>query len=632
MSRWQVFKQALFGKPIATKHAHSERLPKRYGLPVMASDALSSVAYATEEVMLILVLAGTAPLMFGANPAYYWLLGICMALVVLMGIVVFSYYQTIHAYPEGGGSYSVSRSNLGPFAGKVAGAALLIDYVLTVAVSVSAGTAALVSAFSGLQPYMVPIAVLAVLVLMYANLRGARESGIVFAVPTYTFILSLAAMIIWGVTREAFGMHEYKLVTELPEKLAILNEFHEKAPSWINALPFLFLLKAFAASCAALTGVEAISNGVQAFQKPEAKNASMTLVIMAGLLAFLFMGVSWCAQHYAVMPMESSQPGYQTVLAQLAGEIFGKGSFGFYLVQFATVAVLFLAANTAYVGFPRLCSLIAEDSLLPRFLMGLGDRLVYNNGILLLSGVAMVLIVAFNADTHGLVPLYAVGVFTAFTMSQAGMLKYWLKRGKPDWRFALNFVGMTMTGIVTIILSITKFQDGAWVTVFAVGGIMIIFWGIQRHYDRVRKDLVIVGDQTVPVRKTVALLLVPRMHRGILESIGYAKSLTKDVRALHVTIDPKSVPAFKEEWNKFGSDLPMVVLESPYRSLIEPILDYIDATLESDPDLMVTVIVPQGVAPRWWHTLLHNNAALWLKRALGTRERVVVTNVRYFMK
>ncbi len=632
MSRWQVFKQALFGKPIATKHAHSERLPKRYGLPVMASDALSSVAYATEEVMLILVLAGTVPLMFGANPAYYWLLGICMALVVLMGIVVFSYYQTIHAYPEGGGSYSVSRSNLGPLAGKVAGAALLIDYVLTVAVSVSAGTAALVSAFSVLQPYMVPIAIMAVLVLMYANLRGARESGIVFAIPTYTFILSLAVMILWGVGREMLGMHEYKLITELPEKLAILNEFHEKAPSWINALPFLFLLKAFAASCAALTGVEAISNGVQAFQKPEAKNASMTLVIMAGLLAFLFTGVSWCAQHYAVMPMESSQPGYQTVLAQLAGEIFGQGSFGFYLVQFATVAVLFLAANTAYVGFPRLCSLIAEDSLLPRFLMGLGDRLVYNNGILLLSGVAMVLIVAFKADTHGLVPLYAVGVFTAFTMSQAGMLRYWLKRGKPDWRFALNFVGMTMTGIVTIILSITKFQDGAWVTVFAVGGIMAVFWGIQRHYERVRKDLAIIGDQTVPVRKTVALLLVPRVHRGILESIGYAKSLTKDVRALHVTIDPKSVPAFKEDWNKFGSDLPMVVLESPYRSLIEPILDYIDATLESDPDLMVTVIVPQGVAPRWWHTLLHNNAALWLKRALGTRERVVVTNVRYFVK
>lgn len=632
MSRWQVFKQALFGKPIATKHAHSERLPKRYGLPVMASDALSSVAYATEEVMLILVLAGTVPLLFGATPAYYWLLGICMALVVLMGIVVFSYYQTIHAYPDGGGSYSVSRSNLGPLAGKVAGSALLIDYVLTVAVSVSAGTAALVSAFNGLQPYMVGIAVLAVLLLMYANLRGARESGIVFAIPTYTFIVSLGVMIFWGVAREALGWHEYKLVTELPDKIAILNEFNKSAPTWINALPFLFLLKAFSASCAALTGIEAISNGVQAFQKPEAKNASMTLVIMAGLLAFLFTGVSWCAQHYAIMPMESSDPAYKTVLAQLAGEIFGQGSFGFYLVQFATVAVLFLAANTAYVGFPRLCSLIAEDSLLPRFLMGLGDRLVYNNGILLLSGVAMILIVAFKADTHGLVPLYAVGVFTAFTMSQAGMLKHWLNRGKPDWRFAINLVGMCMTGIVTIILSITKFQDGAWVTVFAVGGIMIFFWGIEKHYARVRKDLVIVGDQTVPVRKTVALLLVPRMHRGILESIGYAKSLTKDVRALHVTIDPKSVPAFKEDWNKFGSDLPLVVLESPYRSLIEPILDYIDATLESDPDLMVTVIVPQGVAPRWWHTFLHNNAALWLKRALGTRERVVVTNVRYFMK
>lgn len=631
MSRWQSFKQALFGKPIATKHAHSERLPKRFGLPVMASDALSSVAYATEEVMLILVLAGTAPLMFGAQPPYYWLLGICMALVVLMGVVVFSYYQTIHAYPEGGGSYSVSRSNLGPFAGKVAGAALLIDYVLTVAVSVSAGTAALVSAFPIAQPYMVPIAVLAVLVLMYANLRGARESGIVFAVPTYTFIISLGVMILWGVTRELTGGHEYKLVTEIPEAVAKLNHFHEGAPSWINALPLLFLLKAFSASCAALTGVEAISNGVQAFQKPEAKNASMTLVIMAGLLAFLFVGVSWCAQHYAIMPMHSTDQGYQTVLAQLAGAIFGEKSFGFYLIQLSTVAILFLAANTAFVGFPRLGSLIAEDGLLPRFLMGLGDRLVYNNGILLLSGVAITLIVAFKADTHLLVPLYAVGVFTAFTMSQAGMLAYWNKRGIKDWRRVLNGVGMVMTGIVTIVLSVTKFQDGAWVTVFAVAGIMVIFWAIQKHYRRVKEELVIQPGQSVPERRTVALLLVPRMNQGILGAIGYAKSLTKDVRALHVTLDPKSVPAFKEEWIKFGSDLPMVVLESPYRSLMEPILDYIDATLEQDPNLMVTVIVPQGVATKWWHAILHNNAAHWLKRALGTRERVVVTNVRYFI-
>lgn len=631
MSRWQSFKQALFGKPIATKHAHSERLPKRFGLPVMASDALSSVAYATEEVMLILVLAGTAPLMFGAQPPYYWLLGICMALVVLMSVVVFSYYQTIHAYPEGGGSYSVSRSNLGPFAGKVAGAALLIDYVLTVAVSVSAGTAALVSAFPITQPYMVPIAVLAVLTLMYANLRGARESGIVFAVPTYTFIISLGVMILWGVTRELTGGHEYKLVTEIPEAVTKLNHFHESAPSWINALPLLFLLKAFSASCAALTGVEAISNGVQAFQKPEAKNASMTLVIMAGLLAFLFVGVSWCAQHYAIMPMHSTDEGYQTVLAQLAGAIFGERSFGFYLIQLSTVAILFLAANTAFVGFPRLGSLIAEDGLLPRFLMGLGDRLVYNNGILLLSGVAITLIVAFNADTHLLVPLYAVGVFTAFTMSQAGMLAYWNKRGIKDWRRVLNGVGMIMTGMVTIVLSVTKFQDGAWVTVFAVAGIMVIFWAIQKHYRRVKEELVIQPGQSVPELRTVALLLVPRMNQGILGAIGYAKSLTKDVRALHVTLDPKSVPAFKEEWIKFGSDLPMVVLESPYRSLMEPILDYIDATLEQDPNLMVTVIVPQGVASKWWHAILHNNAAHWLKRALGTRERVVVTNVRYFI-
>lgn len=626
MSRWQFLKRLFIGKPIATKHAHDERLSKRFGLAVFASDALSSVAYATEEVILILVLAGAAPfvLMPAQQPAFYALLGIALILGVLLAIVATSYYQTIHVYPEGGGSYSVSRANLGLFAGKIAGSALLIDYILTVAVSVAAGTAALVSVYSQLHSYMVPIAVVAVLVIMYANLRGAKESGAVFAIPSYTFIVCIVSLIIWGAI-QGWGKPEFPLDKER------LNELSKHAPAWLAAMPLLLFLKAFAASCSALTGVEAISNGVSAFKAPEARNASQTLVAVVFLLGFMFIGVSWCAQHWAILPFEPSDPNYKTVVAQLAASVWGQGHFMFYLTQFATVAILFLAANTAFAGFPRLAGLLARDGLMPRYLMTLGDRLVFNNGIILLAAVAIALIAAFNADTHNLVPLYAVGVFTAFTMSQLGMVAYWHKMRKYDWRIAINAVGAVSTGIVTIVLSVTKFFDGAWVTVFAVGGVMVMFWIVSKHYQQSKGSLALTPEDKVPTRRTVALLLVPRMHKGILDSISYAKSLTQDVRALHVTIDAKAVASFKKEWIAFGSDLPMVILESPYRSLVEPILEYIDATLEEDPDLMVTVIVPQGVPSKWWHTLLHNNAAVWIKRALGRRKRVVVTNVRYFL-
>lgn len=626
MSRWQQLKSVLFGRPIATKHAHHERLPKRYGLAVFASDALSSVAYATEEVLLVLVMLGTMPFL-GLTHAYDLLIWIAVALCVLLVVVVFSYYQTIHAYPEGGGSYYVSSRNLGFMWGKVAGAALLMDYVLTVSVSVAAGTAALVSVYAGLQPYMVHIAVVAVLLLMYANLRGAKESGAVFAVPTYSFIVGVLVLIGFALFK-AFFMGQAQIEPN-PE---ILREFHEKAPEHIkNMYAAFFVMKAFSASCTALTGVEAISDGVQAFKKPEANNASTTLIVMAVTLLVMFLGVSWSAHHYGVLPMEPNQAGYKTVMAQLATAVFGQGHPMFFFIQFATVAILFLAANTAFADFPRLSSFIARDGFLPRFLMNLGDRLVFNNGIILLSLLAIILIILFKADTHNLVPLYAVGVFTAFTLSQSGMVAYWINHKIRDWRMYVSLFGAVICGIVTIVLAILKWGEGAWVTIFAIGFVIAGFQLVSKHYKTNRSALAIEPTDTVPQRKTVALLLVPRMHKGILEAVAYATSLSQDVRALHVTIDPKGVAGFKEEWNRFGSTLPLVILESPYRSLVEPLLDYIDATLDEDPDLMVTVIVPQAIPKHWWHNLLHNNAALWIKRALGQRRRVVVTNVRYFI-
>ncbi|MCU0315901.1 MAG: APC family permease [Fimbriimonadaceae bacterium] len=608
-------KRVLFGQPIATKQAHTERLPKRYGLAVFSSDALSSVAYATEEVQLILKLAGT----IGAGIAYYnKLVPIVFVLGFLLVIIAISYYQTIHAYPEGGGSYSVSKSNLGHGLGRIAGAALLIDYILTVAVSVSAGVAALVSAVPAIHGYEIHVAVGAVVFITFLNLRGAKESGAIFAIPTYAFIVGTLTMGIYG-----FAMGVGK--PPIPPPLVPMEEGYD-------IVMWFLLLKAFAASCTALTGIEAISNGVQAFKKPEAENASKTLIVMVVILFTMFFFVSWCAHHYGILPQEPGTPGYQTVMAQIAGAVFGANSFGFYFLQFSTVGILFLAANTAYADFPRLSSLLARDGILPRVLQSQGDRLVFNNGILVLTAAAILLILGFRADTHLLVPLYAIGVFTAFTLSQSGMVVRWLKLGRA-WSlpFVLNLIGAIMTGIVSISIALTKFEDGAWVTIFALGGVYLMFHLINKHYKYLARELSIEPTDQIPQAETAVMLLVPRMHKGILQAIAYAQALSTDVRAMHVTLDQKSVGQIKKDWTTFGADIPLVILESPYRSLVDPILEYVDQAIEENPDLMVTVIVPQAMPKYPWHSLLHSNAATSIKRALGSRKNVVVTNVRYFL-
>lgn len=607
MSTVSRFKRLLVGKPIATKHAHHERLPKRFALPVFASDALSSIAYASEEIMIVLKVASMGFLVYTFN--------ISIAICLLIGLVATSYYQTIHAFPMGGGSYIVSKTNLGMTAGKIAGASLLIDYILTVAVSVSSGVLAVVSLVPAAQPYMVEIGVIAIFIVTLANLRGARESGIVFAIPTYSFIVLVIAMIITGFFREG---------RPVPPQIASANQ----DLTWAYAF---LVLRAFSSGCTALTGIEAISDSTQAFREPVARNASATLAIMAGTLSFMFIGSSFMAEKFHIIPMEVNEAGFKTVMAQLSIQIFGQGSVFFPALQIATALILFLAANTAYADFPRLSSFIAKDGFLPRQLGVVGDRLVFQNGIILLAILSTILIVVFKGDTHKLIPLYAVGVFLSFTLSQTGMVFHHLKHKNGWLSVAISGIGGAVTGVVTLVILVSKFEHGAWLIIVALSVILTVFSLIKRHYNYLGEVLTLTEEDTVPKVKTTALLLVPRLHRGVLKAIAYSQSLTRDVRALHVTLDPTRTEDIKDEWNRFGADIPLVILESPFRSLVEPIIEYVDQAHAEDPDTIITVIVPQAVPKRWWHTVLHNNVALYLKLKLGSRKNVVVTNVRYFL-
>ncbi len=609
MRFFSALKRLIFGAPIASSRAHHERLPKIFGLPVFASDAISSVAYATEEILLVLLLAGTGAIV---DVVY-----ISIAIGILVGIVVFSYVRTIYAYPNGGGGYRVSSDNLGSKAGRIAGAALLIDYVLTVAVSVSSGVLAIVSAFPELIPYTVPLGLVAIALMAFVNLRGTKESGLVFAVPTYAFVALILLLIVMGLVAAARG-------TIMPEPVKELQNGTQ------HAMGVWLILRAFAAGCTALTGIEAIADGVGAFKEPAAKNASQTLMFLGVILMTLFIGISWMAYHFQITPMEVGSEGFKTVLAQIAEKIFGNGPL-FYILQFGTMAILILAANTAYADFPRLCSFIAKDGFLPRQLANLGDRLVFQNGIILLSISAGALIWVFNGDTHALIPLYAVGVFTSFTLSQAGMVIRQIKQKSGNFGVIASTIGMCVTGIVGVVILITKFHDGAWLIIVACTVLMYMFWQIRKHYDYLAKSLNVSDTEKLPNLDTTVLLLVPRIHKGVLQAIAYAKSLSQDCRAIHITGDPSTLPEFKKEWEKFGGEIPLVILESPYRSLVEPLMEYIDEAVGEQPDHLLTVVVPQAVPKYWWQTILHNNSALPIKVALGSRKNVVVTSIRYFL-
>lgn len=610
------FRRVLLGKPIPTAREHHERLSLFLGLPIFASDALSSAAYATESIVSILILAGIAAV--SLQP------GITLAICLLYLVVVISYQQTIKAYPSGGGAYLVAADNLGERPAVIAASALLIDYILTVAVSVAAGVAALVSAFPSLHPALMPLNLGFIGLIVWANLRGVRESGMLFALPSYGFVLGMLCMIVWGVVR-VWGTSAPAQVVE-----ADVNMIGSE-----TAVPLAFLiLRSFSAGCVALTGVEAISNGVQAFRAPEARNAILSLRWLAAMMITMFIGIGFLIQYIPTISLHATaNPEYRTAVSQIASFVFGSGSFGFYFIQISTATILILAANTAFAGFPRLASILAVDGYLPRPLSRLGDRLVFQNGIIVLGVLAMILVWYFGGELDLLLPLYAVGVFTAFTLSQSGMVRHWLKESKRGivQRVGINGLGALATGVVALVILTTKFREGAWIVLVLMTAISVGLLAVHRRYRAIASQLE-VGPISVPSpTDQTAILLVPRLHKGLLSALDYAVSLHSDVRALHVTLDRRAVARIRKEWEEHGGSVPLVVIESPYRSLIDPILEYVDQMLEEDPDRVITVIVAEAVATKWHHRLLQENVAQQLKRALGKRKNVVVSNVRYFL-
>jgi amino acid transporter len=599
-------KRLVVGAPMPLAQARHERLSKTVALAVFSSDAMSSVAYATEEILLILVLAGTA--------AAHLTVPIALAIAGLLVVVSVSYQQTIHAYPSGGGSYIVARANLGPTAGLVAAGALLIDYVLTVSVSVAAGVAALTSAVPWLLTHRVLLGVVFTAAIAYANLRGVRESGRVFAVPTYLFIVTFSVLVGTGLFRWLTGT--------LPAAAAA-----SETVAATQTLTWFLVLRAFASGCTALTGVEAISNGVPAFKHPEARNAAITMGWMAVVLGTLFIGVSVLASALAITPLAD-----ETVVSQVARRLFGDGFF-YFLIQGSTTLILVLAANTSFADFPRLNSLLARDRYAPRQFRTLGDRLVFSNGILILAGLAAALIIVFGGDTHALIPLYAVGVFISFTLSQAGMVRHWLTDGGAGWRWRLgvNGVGALVTGAVTVVIAVTKFTHGAWIVVLLIPLLVLGFRAIYRHYDTVAHELSLEHLVEEPPVNNTVLVLVGDLHMGVVKALRYAQSLSPSPKAVYVELDPSATARLEERWSKGGCGVPLVVLASPYRSMLRPLLDYIGRIRERDANSVVTIVIPEFVPRRWWQHLLHNQTALLVKGALLFRRGVVVVDVPFHL-
>jgi amino acid transporter len=603
-----AIKRRVVGKPIPSHLAHHERLTRLIGLAVLSSDALSSVAYATEEIVRVLIFAGAAALSI-AGP-------IALVIAAILAVVVFSYRQTIHAYPSGGGAYIVARENLGEMPALIAAGALLIDYILTVAVSVAAGVAALTSAFPAWQPYRVELALGFVLVLMVGNLRGIRESGQIFAVPTYFFIFTTLTLIVVGVWHAVTGT-VVPVITDTPMQVTT------------QPLTLFLLLTAFSNGCTAMTGVEAVSNGVPAFKPPESKNAAATMLMMAVLSITMFLGITLLAQAYHVLPSDQ-----ETVVSQLARGVFGDRGPAYYAVQAATMLILVLAANTAYADFPRLASILARDRYLPRQLMNQGDRLAFSNGIVGLSVFAAVLLVAFRGDTHALIPLYMIGVFVSFTLSQSGMVVRWRRLRTPGWHShaLVNGVGAVVTGIVLLVVAATKAHEGAWIIILLIPINVIFFRTTKRHYNGVGAQLSLKGWRPQQVRSNIVVVPISGIQRAVVEALDYAKTLSSEVKAVYVNMDPTETERVREQWAEWGEGVPLVILESPYRSLMEPLLEYVERLNVSSPGDYITVVLPEFVPARWWHHLFHNQSALLIKGALLFKPNTVVTSVPFHLK
>jgi amino acid transporter len=600
-------KRFLVGQPIPSHLAHHERLSRVTGLAVLSSDALSSVAYATDFILATLVVAGLG--------AFVYAVPISLVIAALLAIVAFSYRQTIHAYPTGGGAYIVAKENIGDNAGLIAAASLLVDYTLTVAVSISAGVLAITSAFSQLHAYRVELCLAFLAILTVGNLRGIRESGRIFAVPTYFFVFSVAVLLVAGLYRYLTGSIAPVDVPLPPERGS-------------EPLTVFLLLTAFANGCTAMTGVEAVSNGVPAFHPPESKNASATLIAMATLAIAMFVGITVLAHAYRVVPSAA-----ESGISQLGRAIFGGPNILYYLLQAGTTLILVLAANTAYADFPRLASIVSRDRYLPRQFMNQGDRLAFSNGILVLSMFAAILIVVFGGDTQSLLPLYMIGVFVSFTLSQAGMVIHWRKTREPGWKTSalINGFGAMVTGIVLLIVAVTKTLEGAWIVLLLIPLIVMLFKATHRHYQHVASELTLKGYQPQARLHNTVLIPIGGLQRAVVEALRYAETLSDDVRAIYVDVNPAQTEQLRKDWTAWGGRVQLVVLPSPFRSLMEPLLEYIEQAADEKSNDYVTVILPEFVPKRWWQHLLHNQTSLLIKGALLFRPNIVVTSVPFHL-
>jgi amino acid transporter len=603
------------GRRVASEHEIQQRVGPIKGLAVFASDNISSSAYATEEIMRVLVLAGLGALALTMPTT--------IVIVAVMAIVVTSYQQTIRAYPNGGGSFVVASENLGRGPGLVAAASMLTDYVLTVAVSIAAGVAALTSIFPALFEQRVLIGVAFIAVLWLGNMRGIRESANVFAIPTYVYLLAMYGLLAFGIWQAITGT--------LPD--------HAPPPAFVEGhgaegLGLLLILRAFASGSVALTGTEAVSNGVPAFRPPETKNAGLVLILMGTFFASIFLGISFLASQLGIVPDPSEQ---ETVISQLTRTLVGEGTAYHYLMQISTALLLVLAANTAFVAFPLLAGILGRERFLPRQFQYRGDRLAYSVGIIVLAVLAAVLIVIFEGSVTNLIPLYTVGVFMAFTLSQSGMVRHWwnLRDREPGWRWraALNGAGALATGLVAVIVGVAKFALGAWMVLVLIPLLIAVMWAIERHYRGVERALAITGeDRLPPVRDPLVVVPISRLDRAALAALAYARSISSEVTAVHVNDDRDEIEALRREWEERSEPVELVILESPYRALMAPLMAYIDAVDELDPGRPITVVLSEFVPRHFWEYPLHNQSALRLKLRLFFRPNTVVIDVPYHLR
>jgi amino acid transporter len=608
-------KSVLIGSPLPTQLLGEKRLNKIRALAAFSPDALSSIAYANQEIYLGLVVAGAAGLLLA------WPIG--LAITLLLVIVATSYYQTIQGYPSGGGSYVVARENLGTLPGLIAAAALLIDYLLTAAVSLTAGVEAIASAFPSLYHFRIEIALFLLAIITIANLRGLRETGTVMAVPVYLFLFTYLPMLAYGL---------YKLFTQGPVPIESV------APPATQPLTIFLILHTFATGCTALTGIEAISNGVPSFKSPESRNAGRTLIVMAVLMGILFAGSIGLIQFLGIIASPN-----ETILSALARSLLGNGP-AYVLIQFSTMLILAVAANTSFAGFPRLAAILAKDGFLPRQFTGLGDRLVFANGIVTLSVATGFLIILFGGKSHLLIPLFAVGVFLAFTLSQAGMVKHWWRERQKNMKWLpkaiINGLGMLATLTTLFIVGISKFREGAWIIVLLIPLFVIGFRSVHQHYQDVGKQLSLRGlpPDLKPLPPLRLIVPVSGVHRGIIEAMDFAQSISKHITGVYIELDPGAGDQMEKEWKRWWPDIPLVILPSPYRSIIRPLLDYLETTDEEHNDgTLAAVVLPEFVPAKWWQALLHNQTSLLIKTALlfrrGTNgyQRIVI-DVPYHLK